>query len=80
MYKIKIIAKPKEINRSNFKQFCLDNISEILPIVVDYALVSDYNCWFYGKDDAFSYEIIKRVDLPDLTFDKKNFTFTKSTS
>ena len=68
-----------EINRTNFKEFCLKNISEILPIVVDYALVSDYNCWFYRKDDTFSYEIIKRVDLPDLTFDKNNFTFTKST-
>ena len=69
-----------EINRTNFKDFCLENISEILPIVVDYALVSDYNCWFYRKDDTFSYEIIKRADLPDLTFDKKNFTFTKPTS
>jgi hypothetical protein len=68
-----------EINRTNFKEFCLKNISEILPIVVDYALVSDYNCWFYRKDDTFSYEIIKRADLPDLTFDKNNFTFTKST-
>jgi hypothetical protein len=47
-----------EINRINFKEFCLKNISEILPIVVDYALVSDYNCWFYRKDDTFSYEII----------------------
>lgn len=68
-----------EINRTNFKEFCLKNISEILPIVVDYALVSDNNCWFYRKDDTFSYEIIKRADLPDLTFDKNNFTFSKST-
>lgn len=69
-----------EINRTNFKEFCLENISEILPIVVDYALVSDYNCWFYRKNDTFSYEIIKRADLPDLTFDKKNFTFTNTNS
>ena len=69
-----------EIKRSNFKQFCLNNISEIMPIVVDYALVSDYNCWFYRKDDTFSYEIIKRDNLPELTFDKSNFTFTKSTA
>lgn len=71
---------PKEINRTNFKEFCLQNISEIMPIVVDYALVSDYNCWFYRKGDTFSYEIIKRDDLPDLTFEKSNFTFTKSTA
>jgi hypothetical protein len=69
-----------KINRTNFKEFCLQNISEILPIVVDYALVSDYNCWFYRKDDTFSYEIIKRADLPDLTFDKNNFIFTKPTA
>lgn len=69
-----------EINRTNFKEFCLENISEILPIVVDYALVSDYNCWFYRKNETFSYETIKRADLPDLTFDQKNFTFTKPTS
>lgn len=66
----------KEINRTNFKEFCLENISEILPIAVDYALVSDFNCWFYRKEDTFSYEIIKRDDLPDLTFDKKYFSFT----
>ena len=70
----------EEINRTNFKEFCLQNISEILPIVVDYALVSDYNCWFYRKNESFSYEIIKRDDLPDLTFDIKNFTFTKPTT
>ena len=69
-----------EISRTNFKEFCLENISEILPIVVDYALVSDYNCWFYPKNESFSYEIIKREDLPDLTFDIKNFTFTKPTT
>ncbi len=70
----------KEIERANFKEFCLQNISEILPIAVDYALVSDYNCWFYRKDDTFNYQIIKRGDLPDLTFNKSNFTFTKPTA
>tara|TARA_R110000751_G_scaffold113854_3_gene213209 strand:- start:196144 stop:197556 length:1413 start_codon:yes stop_codon:yes gene_type:complete len=70
----------KKINRTNFKEFCLENISEILPIVVDYALVSDYNCWLYRKGDTFSYEIIQRASLPELTFDKKDFTFTKPTS
>lgn len=71
---------PNEIDRTNFKEFCLQNISEILPIVVDYALVSDYNCWFYRKNDSFSHEIIKRDDLPDLTFEKSHFTFTKPTA
>lgn len=70
---------PTQITRDNFKEFCLSNIDDILPIVVDYALVSDYNCWFYRKDSDFNYEILKRDDLPDLTFEKKYFSFTKPT-
>lgn len=70
---------PETINRNNFKNFCLTKINEILPIVVDYALVSDYNCWFYRKDDQFSYEILKRDDLPELTYKFSDFSFTKPT-
>lgn len=66
------------IDRNNFKKFCLENISEILPTIIDYALVSDYNCWFYPKDNHYSFEIIQRADLPDLTFNKSNFSFTKN--
>lgn len=70
---------PKKITRKNFKQFCLSKINEILPIVVDYALISDYNCWFYKENGVFTYKILKREDLPDLTYEKKYFTFTNST-
>lgn len=70
----------EEITRNNFKEFCLNHIDEMLPIIVDYALVSDFNCWFYIKDKTFHYEILKRDDLPELTFDYKNFTFTKPTA
>jgi len=69
----------EEISRNNFKTFCLNHIDEMLPIIVDYALVSDLNCWFYIIDNNFHYEILKRDDLPELTFDIKNFTFTKPT-
>lgn len=51
---------PDIINRNNFKKFCLSKINEMLPIIVDYALVSDYNCWFYRNDDTFNYEILKK--------------------
>lgn len=71
---------PETINRNNFKNFCLTKINEILPIVVDYALVSDYNCWFYRKDDQFSYEILKRDDLPELTYNFTEFSFTNPTT
>ncbi|UQD55391.1 hypothetical protein [Flavobacterium sp. K5-23] len=70
----------EDISRKNFKEFCLKHIDEMLPIIVDYALVSDYNCWLYFKDKTFHYEILKRDDLPELTFDYKNFTFTKPTA
>lgn len=66
-----------EINRETFKKFCLDNISDILPILIDYALVSDLNSWLYvDKNNDFQFEIIKRNNLPDLTFEKKDFSFT----
>jgi hypothetical protein len=67
------------IRRDNFKQFCFNNIQEILPIVIDYALVSDINCWVYFENNKLTYKIIKREDLPELTFQKHHFTFTKPT-
>lgn len=70
----------EEISRKNFKQFCLNHVDEMLPIIVDYALVSDFNCWFYLEETTFKYEILKREDLPELTFDYKNFTFSKPTA
>ncbi len=69
----------KVIDRSNFRHFCLSKINEILPIVVDYAIVSDYNCWFYRENATYRYEILKREDLADLTYDFKDFSFTKAT-
>lgn len=69
----------EEITRENLKLFCLENVSDILPILIDYALVSDYNCYIYLKDDCFEYDLIKRDNFPELTFDKDKFTFTKST-
>lgn len=65
------------ITRNNFKGFCINHIDEMLPIIVDYALVSDFNCWIYIKDNEIQSKILKRGDLPELTFDYKNFSFTK---
>lgn len=69
----------EEISKTNFKQFCINHIDEMLPIIVDYAFVSDFNCWLYLKDKKFHYEILKRDDLPELTFDYKSFSFSKPT-
>lgn len=71
----------EEVNKKNFKEFCIKNIDEMLPIIVDYALVSDYNCWIYiNEKQEFDYEIISRDNLPELTFEYKNFSFTKPTT
>lgn len=68
------------ISRINFKDFCLEKIDEMLPIIIDYALVSDYNCWLNLENEKFIYKIIKRDDLPELTFDKQYFSFSKANS
>lgn len=68
-----------EITRDNFKKFCLENVHKILPILIDYAFVSDYNCYIYLSDNDFQYDIIERGNFPELSFNKENFTFTKST-
>tara|TARA_Y100000766_G_scaffold120279_1_gene103327 strand:+ start:13637 stop:15049 length:1413 start_codon:yes stop_codon:yes gene_type:complete len=70
----------EKISRSNFKSFCLNQIHEILPIVIDYALVSDHNCWLYMVGDCFKYSVINREDLADLTFNSLDFSFTKPTA
>ena len=69
----------EQITRQNFKKFCLEHIEEMLPIIIDYALVSDNNCWIYFENEVLKFELIKREDLPELTFDRKYFTFTKPT-
>jgi hypothetical protein len=69
----------KQITRKNFKHFCLERIEEMLPIIIDYALVSDCNCWIYYENEMLKFDLIKREDLPELTFDQQYFTFTKPT-
>lgn len=69
----------EEITRENFKKFCIENVSEILPILIDYALVSDYNCYVYFLNDNIEFDVIKRGIFPELTFEKDKFTLTKST-
>lgn len=65
------------ITRDNFKQFCITNISDILPILIDYSLISDYNCWLYTEAENYRYQILERADAPDFTFEKEDFTFSK---
>lgn len=70
----------ERVDRSNFKLFCLTKVHEILPLLIDYALVSDRTSWVYlDKNDQLTYRTILRQNLPDLTFDHRDFSFTKST-
>lgn len=69
------------IDRTNFKKFCFENVQDIIPILLDYTLVSDYNCYFFFDDDkTYNYIIYKRGDLPELVFSNNDFTFTKSSA
>lgn len=68
-----------EINRESFRKFCFERIDEIVPILLDYSLVSDFNCYFFISDDgSFEKRIYKRGVLPDLVFDKADFEFTRA--
>jgi hypothetical protein len=69
----------EEITRDNFKLFCLEKVDEILPVLIDYALVSDHNCFVYFLNEDINYDIIERGVFPELTFEKENFTFSRST-
>lgn len=69
----------ERISRNNFKNFCLSNIEDILPIIIDYAVVSDYNCFIYYENEVLKYKLLRRDNLPELTFEKQNFSFTKPT-
>ena len=70
----------ERIDRNNFKRFCLTKVHEILPILIDHALVSDRTSWVYlDRNDQLTHNTILRESLPDLTFDHKDFSFTKGT-
>jgi hypothetical protein len=70
----------KEINRDSFKDFCINKINEIMPIFIDYALVSDNNCFVYYEKDKLICKIVPRGNLPDLTFEYGEFSFSKKSS
>ena len=67
----------KTITKNSFKEFCLLKIDKMLPIIVDYALISDVNCYLYNDNNNFNYEIIKREEKPDITYNLDDFSFTR---
>tara|TARA_B110000008_G_scaffold279584_1_gene327337 strand:+ start:238 stop:1665 length:1428 start_codon:yes stop_codon:yes gene_type:complete len=63
-----------EINRETYKKFCEENVSEIIPILVDYALISDYTCFFYiDKSGNYNHFLHNRGELPNITFKNTDF-------
>jgi len=67
------------VTRANFKAFCFDNIEAILPIVIDYALISDINIFVSIEGDTLKWDVIERGNLADLSFERSEITFTKNT-
>lgn len=66
------------ITRDNFKAFCIEYVDSIFEIALDYALISDYTCWIYLRDNAYDFDLIERGDVPDRTFEKSDFSFTRT--
>lgn len=65
------------INQDNFKEFCFTNIHKILPILLDFAFISDYTCFFYRNSNGhFSFNLIERDDIPETEFMRSQFHFT----
>ena len=55
----------------------IENANEIIPILLDFALVSDYTLFIYIKNNKYETSVIERGDIPDITFSKEDFTFFK---
>jgi hypothetical protein len=70
----------ERIAQDNFKEFCVRHIEEIVPVAIDYALISDFNCWIFWnrESDDFSFEIQERGLFPEIQFEKKSFSFSRS--
>lgn len=72
---------PYEIkDQADIKQLVLENASELLPVMLDYLLVSDILVWVYMKGDKLDYKVIYRSNKPELTFDPQDVSFTRDTA
>ncbi|MBE6115647.1 MAG: hypothetical protein E7187_02310 [Erysipelotrichaceae bacterium] len=74
-----IIGYPVE-NKQEIKKAVYDNIHLMMPIFLDYILISDYTAWIQADPDnahSFRYTIFDKSQTVDMLFERDNFTFTR---
>lgn len=63
--------------QNDIKKVIFNKIDQMLPIFIDYLLVSDYTVWIYhNKNKEVDFHIIRREQAPDMNFDRKDLKFT----
>lgn len=67
-------------DKQQIKKIIFEYIHLMLPIFIDYLLISDITIWVYDKENKLQYEIINSNKVLDLDLERTNFTFTKSLS
>ena len=63
--------------QEQIRQVVYNNISDMLPVFVNYLLNSDYTIWIYPNGWKFEYIIIDNNTAVDIEYKKSNFSFTK---
>lgn len=65
-------------NQQDIKQLCIEHMSEMLPIFVDYFFATDYIVWIHpNKDTKYKVDIFAREDFIDLSLNYTTISFTK---
>lgn len=67
-------------NQEQIRTAVFENIDKMLPVFIDYTFSSDYLVWVYTDAGTLKYLIIDTDKVLDLTFDRKDFTFTRDPS
>lgn len=67
-------------NQDDIKKLFCNNMSKILPIMLDQFLDADYILWIYADGYDFKYEFLQRNSYFNIEYDEENFTFTQTPS
>ena len=66
------------VNKTTIKKTVLNNISEMIPIYLDYLFICDINLWFYMDGEKWVYKIFRPENYQDFKWDNNLISFTKT--
>jgi len=66
-----------KVDYNKFKQVCLSNSYQMIPIYLDHLFDCDYLLWVYFGNEM-GCKIIKKKAIPLFKWDEKRFSFSKS--